>query len=63
MSSRTALALLVGANVLLGAIGTIGWRAGVPEPALFGAYLALGLLYLAAFIRPRWLLRRFRRAA
>lgn len=63
MSSRTALALLVGANVLLGAIGTIGWRAGASEPALFGAYLALGLLYLAAFIRPRWLIRRFRRAA
>lgn len=63
LSSRTTWAVLVAANALLGAIGTLGWRAGVAEPALFAAYLALGLLYFAAFIRPRWLIRRYRRAA
>jgi UDP-GlcNAc:undecaprenyl-phosphate GlcNAc-1-phosphate transferase len=62
LSSRSTWAVLIAANVLLGALGTIGWRAGVPEPALFGAYLAVGLAYLAAFIRPRWLIRRYRRA-
>jgi UDP-GlcNAc:undecaprenyl-phosphate GlcNAc-1-phosphate transferase len=63
LSSRATWAVLVAANVMLGAIGTIGWRAGVPEPALFAGYLALGLAYFAAFIRPRWLIRRYRRAA
>ena len=63
LSSRATWAVLVAANVLLGAVGAIGWRAGVAESVLFGAYLALGLLYVAAFIRPRWLIRRYRRAA
>jgi len=63
LSSRTTWALLIFANVLLGAIGAIGWRAGVSEPVLFGAYLVFGLVYLAAFLRPRWLIRRYRRAA
>jgi len=63
LSSRKTWAVLIAANVLLGAIGTVGWRAGVAQPLLFGAYLAMGLVYLAAFIRPRWLIRRYRRAA
>jgi UDP-N-acetylmuramyl pentapeptide phosphotransferase/UDP-N-acetylglucosamine-1-phosphate transferase len=48
---------------LLLSFGAIGWRAGVAEPLLFGAYLAAGLVYFAAFIRPRWLIRRYRRGA
>jgi UDP-GlcNAc:undecaprenyl-phosphate GlcNAc-1-phosphate transferase len=63
LSSRTTWALLIAANALLGAIGAIGWRAGVAEQVLFGAYLAVGLVYFAAFIRPRWLIRRYRRGA
>jgi len=63
LSSRAVWVLLIGANALLGAIGTIGWRSGVAEPALFGAYLLLGVVYFAAFIRPRWLIRRYRRSA
>jgi UDP-GlcNAc:undecaprenyl-phosphate GlcNAc-1-phosphate transferase len=63
LSSRATWAVLVAANALLGAIGTLGWRFGMAEPALFGAYLVFGLLYFAAFIRPRWLIRRYRRGA
>ena len=61
-SSRVTWVTLIALNVLLGAIGTIAWRGGVSEPVLFGAYLALGVAYFAALIRPRWLIRRFRRA-
>jgi UDP-GlcNAc:undecaprenyl-phosphate GlcNAc-1-phosphate transferase len=61
LSSRTAWATLVAVNVLLGAIGTLGWRTGVAEPVLFGAYLTAGVAYVAAFIRPRWLIRRLRK--
>jgi UDP-GlcNAc:undecaprenyl-phosphate GlcNAc-1-phosphate transferase len=61
LSATRTWALLMAANALLGAIGTMGWRAGVPEYVLFGGYLALGLAYFAAFVRPRWLIRRFRR--
>ncbi len=63
LSDRGALALLIAANALLGAIGAVGWRAGVSEPALFAAYVALGLAYFAVFIKAGWLLRRCRRAA
>lgn len=62
LSSQATWVLLMAANALLGAIGTIGWRSGVSEPVLFGAYLALGVAYVAAFLRPRWLIRRYRRA-
>jgi UDP-GlcNAc:undecaprenyl-phosphate GlcNAc-1-phosphate transferase len=55
--------LLIAANALLGAIGAFGWRAGVSEPVLFAAYLALGAVYFAVFVKSGWLIRRCRRAA
>jgi len=63
LSDKGALALLIAANALFGAIGAIGWRAGVSEPVLFAAYLALGLVYFAVFIKAGWLLRRCRGVA
>jgi UDP-GlcNAc:undecaprenyl-phosphate GlcNAc-1-phosphate transferase len=33
-----ALAVLVGASAVFGAVGVLGWRAGVPEPVLFWAF-------------------------
>jgi UDP-GlcNAc:undecaprenyl-phosphate GlcNAc-1-phosphate transferase len=33
-----ALAMLVAAGFLFGAVGVLGWRAGVPEPALFWVF-------------------------
>ncbi len=53
--------LLLLANALLGAIGTIAWRAGAPEPLLFAAYLVCGTAYAAIFMQPLWLLRWCRR--
>ena len=50
-------AIIVGANVLLGLTGTIAWQAGVPEPWLFGAFMLVGLAYLAAFMYPARFLR------
>jgi UDP-GlcNAc:undecaprenyl-phosphate GlcNAc-1-phosphate transferase len=61
LSDISAWAILIAANALLGALGTVGWRSGVAEPVLFAAYLVVGLLYFAAFIRPEWLLQRARR--
>jgi len=63
LSANGTWVLLIAANALLGAIGAIGWRAGLSEPVLLGAYLALGLGYFAVFIKPGWLIRRFRREA
>ena len=53
------LLLLVGAA--LGAIGTIGWQAGLAESLQFGGFIALGLVYFALFFSPAWLLRWRRR--
>lgn len=50
-------ALLLAANALLGAAGAIGWKAGVPEPALFAGFLLLGFVYFGVFFRPGRLLR------
>jgi UDP-GlcNAc:undecaprenyl-phosphate GlcNAc-1-phosphate transferase len=61
LSATGTLVLLLSANVLIGAIGTLGWRAGMSEPALFGAFVALGMAYFAVFIKPGWLVRRRRR--
>jgi UDP-GlcNAc:undecaprenyl-phosphate GlcNAc-1-phosphate transferase len=63
LSATGTLTLLIAANVLIGATGTLGWRAGMSEPALFGAFLALGMAYFAVFIKPGWLVRRRRREA
>lgn len=58
------VAIIVGANVALGAIGTAGWLAGVPEPVLFGGFVVLGCVYVATFLYPARFLRiRQRRSA
>jgi UDP-GlcNAc:undecaprenyl-phosphate GlcNAc-1-phosphate transferase len=63
LSPGRAVALLLGANLALGAIGTAGWAAGVPETWLFAGYVAVALLYLVLFLFPARLLRRKRATA
>ena len=62
---HTWITLLAG-NALLGAIGTAGWRAGVPEHVMFAAFLLAGFAYFMVFFRPgrllRWWGQRRRRA-
>jgi UDP-GlcNAc:undecaprenyl-phosphate GlcNAc-1-phosphate transferase len=60
-----ATLIIVGVNLLLGAVGTLGWLAGVPEHLLFGGFVLLGVAYLALFLFPARFLRlqRRRRAA
>jgi UDP-GlcNAc:undecaprenyl-phosphate GlcNAc-1-phosphate transferase len=62
LSPARAVALLLGANLVLGAIGTLGWAAGVSEAWLFAGYVAVGLAYFALFLFPARLLRRKRAA-
>jgi UDP-GlcNAc:undecaprenyl-phosphate GlcNAc-1-phosphate transferase len=56
-----ATGLIIGANLLLGLIGTAGWMLGVPEHLLFGGFVLLGLAYLALFLFPARFLRLQRR--
>lgn len=56
-----ATLVIVGANLLLGLIGTAGWMLGVPEHLLFGGFVLLGLAYLALFLYPARFLRLQRR--
>lgn len=51
------VAIIVGANIALGAIGTLGWLAGLPEPVLFAGFILLGLAYVATFLYPARFLR------
>jgi UDP-GlcNAc:undecaprenyl-phosphate GlcNAc-1-phosphate transferase len=53
--------IIIGANFLLGLVGTAGWQLGAPEYALFGAFVLLGLIYLALFLYPARFLRIQRR--
>lgn len=62
LSPGRAVALLLVANLALGAIGTAGWAAGAPEAWLFAGYVMVALVYFAIFLFPARLLRR-RRAA
>jgi UDP-GlcNAc:undecaprenyl-phosphate GlcNAc-1-phosphate transferase len=62
-SVRESLLILLAGNAILGAVGTAGWWLGLPEFALFMAFLALGLLYLALFLYPGRLMRWTRRRA
>jgi UDP-GlcNAc:undecaprenyl-phosphate GlcNAc-1-phosphate transferase len=62
-SPVAALLLLLAANAALGAIGTVGWLAGLSEAALFAGFLATGGLYFAVLLDPTRLLRRRRRRA
>ena len=54
------LTILLAANLAMGAIGTLGWALGVPEPWLFVSYVAAGLGYLGLFLFPARLIRRRR---
>jgi UDP-GlcNAc:undecaprenyl-phosphate/decaprenyl-phosphate GlcNAc-1-phosphate transferase len=60
LSPARAVALLLAANVAMGAIGTLGWAAGAPETWLFASYVAAGLGYLGLFLFPARLIRRKR---
>lgn len=63
LSPARAVALLLGANALMGAIGTLGWTAGLPETWLFAGYVVAGLAYLGIFLFPARLIRRKRAAS
>lgn len=56
-SPAATAATLVGANALLGAIGTAGWLIGISEASLFAAFVAVGVAYLAVFLHPAPLMR------
>lgn len=53
LSVNAALALLVAVSTAFGAVGVLGWRAGVPEPVLFWAFFFLFFAYHFA-IRAGW---------
>ena len=66
MSTVQTWVVLLACNALLGAIGTIGWKAGVPESVLLAVFLLVGFAYFVIFFRPgrllRWSAQRRRRA-
>jgi UDP-GlcNAc:undecaprenyl-phosphate GlcNAc-1-phosphate transferase len=62
LSPARVVTLLLGANVALAAIGSLGWAAGVPQTWLFATYLAVALAYLGMFLFPARLIRRRRTA-
>jgi len=57
-SARQSLTWLLGANIVLGLVGTVLWRIGVPEYASFGLFLIVTALYLGVFLFPSRLLWR-----
>ena len=62
LSPARVVTLLLGANVALAAIGSLGWAAGVPQTWLFATYLAVDLAYLGMFLFPARLIKRRRTA-
>ncbi len=62
LSPARVVTLLLGANVALAAIGSLGWAAGVPQTWLFATYLAVALAYLGMFLFPARLIKRRRTA-
>jgi UDP-GlcNAc:undecaprenyl-phosphate GlcNAc-1-phosphate transferase len=60
LSAAQAVALLLGVNLVLGAIGTLGWLAGLADRWLFAGYVVVALVYLALFLFPARLFRRRR---
>ncbi len=56
-SPRKTLLILVGVNTLLGAIGTVLWRAGVADYWIFWSFLLVCIVYLALFFMPLRLYR------
>jgi UDP-GlcNAc:undecaprenyl-phosphate/decaprenyl-phosphate GlcNAc-1-phosphate transferase len=63
LSPGRTVALLLGANFVMGLIGTLGWMASVPETWLFAAFVGVGLTYLGFFLFPARLIRRRRAGA
>jgi len=63
LSPPRTVAVLLGANLALGAVGTLGWAGGVPETWLFASYVAVALAYLGMFLFPARLLKRKRATA
>lgn len=51
-SVRSAASLVIAASAASGAIGVLGWRAGIPEPFLFYGFMALlAAVLVAAYAR------------
>ncbi|WP_316151116.1 MraY family glycosyltransferase [Cupriavidus sp. BIC8F] len=63
MNSRPGLtvAFILASNVVMGLIGVMGWRAGVPESVLFLAFLVLTAVHLCIMHNAARFLRRGRR--
>jgi UDP-GlcNAc:undecaprenyl-phosphate GlcNAc-1-phosphate transferase len=53
LSVNATLLVLVGVSAVFGAVGVLGWRAGVPEPVLFWAFFFLFFGYHYA-IKAAW---------
>lgn len=51
-SARQTLAMLVGTNVALAAIGAAQWTLGVSDWWIFWSFLAVGVVYFALFFMP-----------
>jgi UDP-GlcNAc:undecaprenyl-phosphate GlcNAc-1-phosphate transferase len=56
------VAILLGISLLLSAIGVAGWRLGVPEYAMFYAFMALFALYLYGVLHAWKLMKAVRKA-
>jgi len=56
-SPRVTLAMLVAANAVLAAVGTLMWRAGVPDRWIFWCFLLVCAVYFALFFLPMRLYR------
>ena len=52
LGPRRTLLTLLGANALLGLIGMIMWRQGVPDWWIFWSFLAVCVVYFAVFFLP-----------
>jgi UDP-GlcNAc:undecaprenyl-phosphate GlcNAc-1-phosphate transferase len=52
LGPRRTLLVLVGANILLGLVGTALWQYGVPDWWIFWSFLAVCAAYFAAFFMP-----------
>lgn len=61
LGPRVALTVILLAAVVLGAVGTLLWRAGVPDHISFAAFLLTGGAYLAVFLFPGRFMRLTRR--
>lgn len=52
LSPARVVLVLVGVNLLFGAVGISAWRLGVPERTTFAAFLVVGITYVAVFLWP-----------